>query len=152
MCGRKTTTAKRNNMRILSVVMGSESPDKRSSDTTNLLNYGFNTYQLQTILTRDEVLGRAKVIGGKKDEVELKLLEDVTEIYRVTDGTMTYNYEVQVNEIKAPIVIGDVVGRVSVKDQNGHVITEKDITVSENIEKANNKSRHFIYTGSKSGL
>lgn len=132
-----TTTAKRGDMRILSVVMGVESPDKRSSDTTNLLNYGFNTYQLQTILTKEEVLGTAKVLGGKKDEVNLKLLEDVTEIHRVTEPTMTYTYEVQVNEIKAPVNYGDIVGRVSIKDQNGKVIAEKDITVSETVEKAN---------------
>lgn len=132
-----TTTAKRGDMRILSVVMGVESPDKRSSDTTNLLNYGFNTYQLQTILTKEEVLGTVKVIGGKNDEVNLKLLEDVTEIQRVTEPTMTYTYEVQVNEIKAPVNYGDIVGRVSIKDQNGKVIAEKDITVSETVEKAN---------------
>ena len=132
-----TTTAKRGDMRILSVVMGVESPDKRSSDTTNLLNYGFNTYQLQTILTKEEVIGTVKVIGGKQDEVDLKLLEDVTEIHRVTDPTMTYTYEVQVNEIKAPVHYGDIVGRVSIKDQNGKVIAEKDITVSQTIEKAN---------------
>ena len=45
-----TATAMKNNLRLISVVMGVETSDKRSSDTVNLLDYGFNTYKLKNQL------------------------------------------------------------------------------------------------------
>ena len=62
-----TTTAKKSNMRLLSVVMGAETSDLRSKDTTNLLNYGFNTYKLDLIMSKTKILGNVKVEKGKKD-------------------------------------------------------------------------------------
>ena len=41
-----TTTAKRGDMRLLSVVMKAETSDLRSKDTVSMLNYGFNTYKI----------------------------------------------------------------------------------------------------------
>jgi D-alanyl-D-alanine carboxypeptidase (penicillin-binding protein 5/6) len=131
-----TTTAKRNDMRLLSVVMGVETPDKRSSDTTNLLNYGFNTYQIEAILKKGDVLGNAKVLGGKNEMVDVVLLEDITEINRVNEEEKTYTHEVIIDEISAPVRIGDIVGKVIVKDQNGKEVAIKELTVKENIEKA----------------
>jgi len=132
-----TTTAKRSEMRILSVVMGVETPDKRSSDTTNLLNYGFNTYQVESILKKGEVLGSIKVLGGKSEVVDVVLLEDIREIVRVNEEKKSYQHEVILQEISAPVRVGDVVGQVIIKDNNGKEVTKKDLTVKENIEKAN---------------
>jgi D-alanyl-D-alanine carboxypeptidase (penicillin-binding protein 5/6) len=39
-----TSTAKRDNMRLITVVMGEADTEKRSSDTTKMLDYGFNIY------------------------------------------------------------------------------------------------------------
>lgn len=131
-----TTTAKRDNMRILSVVMGVETPDKRSSDTTNLLNYGFNTYQIATILKKGEVVDQVKVQGGKIENVDVVVLNDVVETKKVTDEPQHFTKEVQIDSIKAPVMVGDIVGKVIVKDQNGKKINETNLTVKENVEKA----------------
>lgn len=132
-----TTTAKRGNMRILSVVMGVETPDKRSSDTTNLLNYGFNSYQVKSILKQGDVVGQARVLGGKQEMVDVVTLDDITEVEKVNEDAKNYTYEVQLNEIKAPVHYGDVVGKILVNDQNGKKVTEKNLTVKEDVEKAN---------------
>ena len=124
-------------MRILSVVMGVETPDKRSSDTTNLLNYGFNTYQVESILKKGEVLGSIKVLGGKSEVVDVVLLEDIREIVRVNEEKKSYQHEVILQEISAPVRVGDVVGQIIIKDNNGKEVTKKDLTVKEDIEKAN---------------
>lgn len=131
-----TTTAKRGDLRIVSVVMGVSTPDQRSSDTTNLLNYGFNTYQVQTILKKGEVLGSVKVYGGKKEETEAILSNDIIELKKVNDEVNTYTKEVQMDEVKAPLQEGDVVGKVVIKDQNGKVIKEESLVAKENILKA----------------
>lgn len=131
-----TTTAKRDNMRLISVVMGVETPDQRSSDTTNLLNYGFNTYQVKSILKAEEVLGNVSVIGGKKEQVDVILEHDITDISKITEDSMTFTHELKLNEVKAPVLKGDRIGTVLVKNQNGEVVKEEIVTVRESIEKA----------------
>lgn len=69
---------KKSNMRLLSVVMGVETSDLRSKDTTNLLNYGFNTYKLEMIMKKSKVLGNVKIEKGKIDNVDLVLTSDAT--------------------------------------------------------------------------
>ena len=52
-----TATAKRNDMRLISVVMGEETSEARSKDTIELLDYGFNNYKLKTIYDKNTFLG-----------------------------------------------------------------------------------------------
>jgi len=131
-----TTTAKRNNMRLLSVVMGVETADKRSSDTVSLLNYGFNSYQLQSVLKKEDVLGKVKIQGGKEEEAEVVLVNDVAKLQKTSDEKKSYTYDLVLNDIKAPITPGDVIGKVIIKEQNGSIVSEEDVTVAKVVEKA----------------
>ena len=60
-----TSTAKRNNIRYITVVMGEPSSELRSSDTTGLLTYAFNNYKLNTIIEKGTELGKVKIEKGK---------------------------------------------------------------------------------------
>lgn len=133
-----TATAKKNDLRLVSVVMGVETSDKRSSDTVNLLDYGFNTYKLKIILTKDKELGKVRIENGKKDYGTVVLLKDATELLKVTDEEGKYTFDLKVNKIiKAPVKNGDVIGSVSTIDNEGHIIMEEPVTIKENIKKAN---------------
>ena len=132
-----TATAKKNNFRLISVVMGEDTTENRSSDTVKLLNYGFNTYKINTIKSKMEVLGKVRVLGGKKDTVEIVLLKDATRIIKNTDDVLNYSFNLKVNPIKAPVKNGDIVGTAEIVDNNSIVIDEVDVTVNEVIEKAN---------------
>lgn len=130
-----TATALRNGMRLISVVMGSETSEGRSNDTIELLDYGFNNYKLNTIFNKDIDLGRMKVKNGKKDEVELKLVNDVVDLNSIEDD-FKYDYKLNVKEIEAPVSVGDVVGKLDLY-RDGKKIKSYDITVKESIKKAN---------------
>ena len=132
-----TATAKKDNFRLISVVMGEETSENRSSDTVKLLNYGFNTYKINTIKTQDEILGKVRVEGGKNDYANIVLLEDATELLKNTDEVNEYKFNLKVNKIKAPVKHGDIVGSAEVIDQDGNIIDEVDVTVKEDIKKAN---------------
>lgn len=132
-----TTTAKKNDMRLLSVVMGADTSDKRSNDTVNMLNYGFNSYQIKEILKQDQVLGEITINGGKKEKVPVSLKKNITEITSVNDKNKTYSWEVEFQEGKAPLKKGDIVGKVIVKDENGSVSFQEDVVLMEDVEKAN---------------
>ena len=132
-----TTTAKKGNMRLLSVVMGVETSDLRSKDTTNLLNYGFNTYKLEMIMKKSKVLGNVKIEKGKIDNVDLVLTSDATLLKKINDKDTEYFVNLKVDKIKAPVKVGNVVGKAEIMDNDGKLIMEKDVTVVKNIEKAN---------------
>ena len=132
-----TTTAKKNNMRLVSVVMGVETSDLRSKDTTNLLNYGFNTYKLDMIMKKNKILGNVKVEKGKTDNIDLTLKEDATLLKKINDQDVDYFVNLKVDKVIAPAKVGDVVGSAEIMDNNGKLIMEKDVTVANNIKKAN---------------
>lgn len=132
-----TATANKNNMRLISVVMGVESPDLRSSDTVKLLNYGFNGFKLNILLEKDKILKEVKVDQGKKDKVNIVLMEDATDLLKVDSKKKEYSYDLDIDKLKAPIKKGNKIGIVKIIDNEGTLIKEAPVTVTENIDKAN---------------
>ena len=132
-----TATASKDDFRLISVVMGEESSENRSSDTVKMLNYGFNTYKINTIKTTDEVLGKVRVEGGKSDYANIVLLKNATELLKNTDEVEDYKFNLKVDKIKAPVKPGDIVGSAEIIDSNGNIIDEVDVTVKNEIKKAN---------------
>ncbi len=132
-----TATGKKNNLRLISVVMGEESIEKRSSDTVKLLNYGFNTFKVNLIKNKSEILGKVNVQKGKKENVDVVLVNDLIELLNASDKPSNYKFKILVDKITAPVKKGDVIGKVKVLNDNGILISQVDITVNENVLKAN---------------
>lgn len=132
-----TATGKKNNLRLISVVMGEESIEKRSSDTVKLLNYGFNTFKVNLIKNKSEILGKVNVQKGKKENVDVVLVNDLIELLNASDKPSNYKFKILVDKITAPVKKGDVIGKVKVLNDNGVLISQVDITVNENVLKAN---------------
>ncbi len=132
-----TATASKNNFRLISVVMGEDTSENRSSDTVKMLNYGFNTFKINIIKTKGESLGKVRVEKGKQDKANIVLLTDATEILKNTDPVTEYNFNLKVNKIKAPVKVGDIVGTAEIIDSEGNIVDEVDVTVEKDIKKAN---------------
>ncbi len=132
-----TATAKKNNLRLISVVMGEESIEKRSSDTVKLLNYGFNTFKVNLIKDKNVSLGKIKVQNGKKSSVDVVLVNDAIELLNVSDKPSDYQFKLNIDKVTAPVKKGDIIGKVKILDSNGKQINEVDITINETILKAN---------------
>ena len=129
-----TATASKNNFRLISVVMGEDTSENRSSDTVKMLNYGF---KINIIKTKGESLGKVRVERGKQDNANIVLLNDATEILKNTDQVTEYNFNLKVNKIKAPVKVGDIVGTAEIIDSEGNIVDEVDVTVEKDIKKAN---------------
>ena len=131
-----TTTAKRSDMRLLSVVMNAETSDLRSKDTTNMLNYGFNTYKLNVLLNNEKSLGKVHIEKGKIEETEVYLKNNITTLQKQSDEQKKYDYNIIVDNLEAPIKSNEKVGYVEVIDNEGNVIREEDIIIKEEVKKA----------------
>ena len=131
-----TTTAKRNNLRFITVVMGEPSSTIRNSETTAMLDYGFNTYQIDTLLNKNQILGEKRVLLGDEEKVKVVPLNDVNILNSKIGTKRNVTYEVEIDDIKAPVKVGDIVGKINVIE-DGKTIMEVDVTVINNIKKAN---------------
>jgi len=89
-----TATGKKNNLRLISVVMGEESIEKRSSDTVKLLNYGFNTFKVNLIKNKSEILGKVNVQKGKKEKARVVLVNDLIELLNASDKPSNYKFKI----------------------------------------------------------
>ena len=132
-----TATAKKGDLRLISVVMGEDTTENRSSDTVKLLNYGFNTFKLNTIKLNTEVLGKVRVEGGKQDFAEVVLVNNATEILKISEENKEYTFNIKIDKVKAPVKHGDTIGTAEIIDNEGNIIDEVDVTVKDDILKAN---------------
>lgn len=131
-----TATAKKNDLRLISVVMASSSGDTRSKDTATLLTYGFNSFKNHIIYSKEMPLGEVKVLNGKLDKINVYLKDDATELLGVTEKPNGYSFNIKVDSIKAPIKKDTIIGKAEVIDGNSNIIREVDIIVKEDIQKA----------------
>lgn len=147
-----TATAKKNDLRLISVVMKSPSAEERSSDTSTLLTYGFNSFKSNVIYSKDKSLGKVKIEKGKLKEVDVYLKEDATEILSVTEKPSDYTFNIKIDKIIAPVKAGTIVGTTEIIDNEGNIIKEADIIVKIDVEKAGfldylKQSFRFITSG-----
>lgn len=131
-----TATAKKDGMRIITVVMNEPNSNTRNSETTAMLDYGFNMYGMEQLLNKDNVLGKIKVDLGEKEYVEVVPKEEVNILNNKNSNKRNVTYKVELNDVKAPIAKGDTVGKINVIENN-KTIMAVDVTVKEDIDKAN---------------
>ncbi len=132
-----TATALKNDLRLISVVMGVSSSDERSTDTVNLLNYGFNTYKNVLIREKENSLGKVDVVGGKIESIDVYLEDDATELLKITDEFKEYNFDIKIDNIVAPMDKNSVVGEVDILSKDGKLVDTVNIVIKEDIKKAN---------------
>ena len=132
-----TATAKKGNMRLISVVMGAETSDLRSVDTVKLLNYGFNSFKLRTIYSKDKPMTSIKVHKSKKESYKTYLKEDATILEDKTDNKKKiYSYEIFLDNLNAPLKKNTKVGKITILENNKE-IKDIDLIIKDDIKKAN---------------
>lgn len=127
---------KKDNMRLITVVMKEENTSKRSADTTKMLDYGFNIYMVQTILDEKTTIEKKKVELGKTLTTEIVPKENITILNKKSDDQKNITYKTNINKIIAPVKKGDKVGTIDIIEDN-NIISTIDATVKEDILKAN---------------
>jgi len=130
-----TATAKRNNMRIIAVVMGEPESTTRSTEVSSMLDYAFAQYELESFLSTDSVLNRINITKGEKEYVDVVPLQDVTILNKKIENKKNATYSLDLYDFKLPINKGDSIGKLSVYVDD-KLYREIDVTVNDNVEKA----------------
>ena len=127
-------TAKRDDMRLIAVVLGEETGKVRNEETSELLDYGFNMYKVDLVKSKDEIITDIKIDKGDKEKISLSAKEDLLVLKKKSELSKKYDLETKLNDIKLPIKEGDVLGKVLVKEGN-KVIKEAELVATESVNK-----------------
>mgnify|MGYP001311537298 CR=1 FL=1 len=126
-------SAKRGNMRLITVVAGSDSANNSFSDTQRLLEYGFRFYATEKYFDVGKEYASAKVWGGKNDTISLGVENDISvTLPRTKFKDLTVNYVVM-NNVQAPINKGDKIGTLELISENNTVLIS-DLIALEDVE------------------
>ncbi|EKF75791.1 D-alanyl-D-alanine-carboxypeptidase [Alcanivorax hongdengensis A-11-3] len=128
-------SAKKDGMRLISVVMGTDSENARARESQKLLTYGFRFYETYKAYSAGDVLDTAEVWMGQRDQLRLGLTDDlVLTIPRDSHNDLQAQISVQ-PQLKAPIVQGQSYGKLTVK-MGDKTLVEKPLVALENVEEA----------------
>ncbi len=129
-------SALRNNMRLISVVMGASSPNARANANQNLLNYGFRFFEAHQLYSGKAPLSEARIWKGDTTKLPLGLAEDLyvtipRSHYKDLKAVITLD-----KKITAPVKEGTKLGTVSVtlKDE---LVANKDLIALKSVEQGN---------------
>ena len=129
-----TSTMKKNNMRLIGVVMGVETKDNRSKDTISLMEYGYSMFGTKTMIENSEILGKIHIDKSKDREYNFYLEKDVKLVVDKGTKDIEYTYDIKLDNVKAPLKKGDKVGILRFKYNSEEL--EYNLVVNENIKKS----------------
>jgi len=126
-------SAKRNNMRLLSVILGADSTEERAAYSQQLLEYGFRFFETHQIYSAGSVLTEAKIWKGQSDTVALGILEDLyvtiqKDTYKNLQGVMEID-----KGIDAPVKRGQVLGKIKITN-GAKIVKEIPLYAMEDVK------------------
>lgn len=127
------SSAKRNNMRLLAVVLGEPSDSVRADDSEKLLNYGFRFFETHQLYKAGQSIAELPLYKGTSDKITVGLTED--QFITIPAGQYErLNISTKIsNDLQAPIKKGDKVGDIIVQFNN-NIVSSKPLYALQTVE------------------
>lgn len=116
--------------------MGEPDSNTRSSEVSAMFDYVFAQYEVESFLSTNSIIDTININKAENEFVNIVPKEDVTLLNKKVDNKKNATYELKLDDVKLPIKKGDSVGKLSVFVED-KLYREIDVTVSEDMEKAN---------------
>ncbi|MBW6391518.1 D-alanyl-D-alanine carboxypeptidase family protein [Billgrantia antri] len=135
-------SAERDGMRLISVVMGTNSEEARAQETQKLLSYGFRYYETLELYEQGAVLNTPRIWGGEKDELRVGVDSDVAmTLPRARNQELSARLDLR-PDLTAPVSLGDRVGTLEVR-LGDEIVGEQPLVALESIEEGGLFKRLF---------
>ncbi|VEJ09073.1 serine hydrolase [Actinobacillus delphinicola] len=130
-----------NNMRLISVVMGTPSKQAREQESKQLLRWGFANFETLRALIPGKPILEEPVYYGDTDKVALGTLENTyLTLPKGRRPDIKIRYELAQNPLKAPLMKGQVVGKV-IYQLDGRDIASINLQVLQDVKEGGVFSR-----------
>jgi D-alanyl-D-alanine carboxypeptidase (penicillin-binding protein 5/6) len=138
------TSATKGGMRLVTVVMGTESERARKVESKKLLNYGFRFFETTTPYKAGEQFASNRIWFGDKEQVSLGIIEDThITIPRGQRKNLKANFELT-KELEAPLAKGTVVGTLFLQ-LDGEDIAQYPLVTLEEVNEGSFFSKMLDY-------
>lgn len=145
------SSATQGDMRLIAVVMGTESERARKIENKKLLKYGFRYYETIVPYAAGESFVSQRIYMGDKDTVDLGIMNDTPiTIPRGQRKNLKANFKLD-RKLEAPIAKGEVVGTLHLQLE-GEEIAEYPLVALQEVQEGGFFSRIMDYIKLQLGL
>ncbi|MBP1933529.1 D-alanyl-D-alanine carboxypeptidase family protein [Ammoniphilus resinae] len=131
-----SATAKKDNMRVVAVVMGEPNSKTRNSEITQMFDYAFASYQSHPFVKKGEAITKIEINKGSLSEMNLTAPHHFGILTKKGESINDYEKEIVVNPmVDAPIKQGEILGHMFVK-KNGKEVARLDLVAEQSVSKA----------------
>lgn len=103
------STAKRNGLRLIGIVLKEEKPKVRNEEVSQLLDYGFSLYESQSLFLKGDVIDTIQIHNTKEEKMDVIVLEDISYIInRSLENKI--DYKVEYLSFIPPLSSQDIIG------------------------------------------
>lgn len=128
------TTAKRDNQRIIGVLMKESVPKVRNEEMCSLLDYGFNNYKQEIIYKKDTIIEKHVIDKMDNLSIDIKCKQDVA-FTKAKNSNGKYTTEIIYKDNLLPVKKGDVVGKLVITI-DGKEVSSYDVYSDNDAKKA----------------
>jgi len=130
-----SATAKRNNLRFISVIMGAPSTGSRNNDARKLLDYGFANYSTYEVGKKGDVIKTLEVLKGNKSRVNAIIENDANVLIKKGEEKLIEKKIVIPEKVSAPLSKGDKLGKIVII-KNGETLQSIPVVAQDDVSKA----------------
>ena len=127
-----TASASRGGSRFIGVVIGVSDSKTRFSEMSRLFNYGFANFENKLLVDKDTPVLVHKFKNAKK-EVSIYPEKSLNKFLSKKEE-FKFSVAYELYELKAPILQGDVVGKIFVFDKDNMVVDETNLIANEDVK------------------
>lgn len=132
------TTAEKNNVKLLVVVLGSDSIKDRYEDCIKLFNYGFDNYSYQKLVSTREIIDNIEIAGATNETKSLNVIakNDIKVLLKNDINPDDLEPKIELNkDLSAPIAQDAVIGKISYEIDGETFST--DLIAEKSVEASN---------------
>lgn len=127
-------TAKRDNLRLIGVVLGEADSKVRNKETIEMLDYGFNNTKLKCLKKKDEIVDKISFEKTDNDYANVVLKDNLCVIEDKNSKSKKYNFDISYSKYDLPISKNKRVGKIVVKEGN-KIVSEGSLFLDREIKK-----------------
>ena len=128
-------TAKRDGLRLISVVFATPEPRSHLRESMKLLDWGYANYTALPIVDKNAVIERIKINKGAEKEIQLVAADDLVLLIGKGQNKNIQKKVIAEPSINAPINEGEKYGELVVT-RDGKEIGKVDLLAEKNVPKA----------------
>lgn len=131
-----TATAKKDDMRVIAVVLGAESTKDRNQAVTQMFDYAFSQYQTEQLYEGKQTVTKISMVKADKDEVDVVTEDAVSIVLEKGEKQSGIETNIKINEdIQLPLTKGSKIGLLEVK-KDGKLLSVTPLLLKESLQEA----------------